>query len=75
MCMDVTDVRADRMLRGGLLALAAAGIGRFILMNQRVLSGNVLDGAVGFLYGVAIALMLVGIVKKARRKREPSRLR
>ena len=50
----------------GLLALALAGIVRFLIARNTAWPESVTDPVNGFLYGVAIGAMLLGIWRQSR---------
>jgi hypothetical protein len=49
----------------GMMCMAVAGSSRLFL--QRFVHGDLADGVMGFLYGVAIAAMLLGLIMQRRR--------
>jgi hypothetical protein len=53
-------------IRMGLVALILASLSKWFLQPGARLSDGWTDGITGFLYGVAIGLMLLGIWRKAR---------
>ncbi|MES2179683.1 MAG: hypothetical protein V4550_17625 [Gemmatimonadota bacterium] len=57
----------DRMITLGLILLAVAGVGSYIIQKKLQLPESVADPATGFLYGVAIAVTVLGIRGRARR--------
>ena len=50
----------------GFLALAVANIGKFLLERHTSMAEGPRDGLSGFLMGVAIALLLLGIWRMGR---------
>jgi len=50
----------------GLIALAVANAGKFLLERHTAIAEGPRDGISGFLFGVAIALMLLGIWRMQR---------
>jgi hypothetical protein len=58
------------IIRLGYLAFALAGLSRlFLRPNFLHLSENASDGIMGFLYGMAIALLLMGVWQQGRARR------
>jgi hypothetical protein len=55
-------------LRLGLLAFAAAEMAKFLLERHTSLAEGPRDGLLGFLFGAAIALMLLGIWRMGRQR-------
>lgn len=56
------------LIRLGLLFLVAASLSRWLAHPTFRLSESAIDGVVGMLYGVSIALMLLGLYLKGRRR-------
>ena len=52
----------------GFIALAVANIGKFLLERHTSMAEGPRDGLSGFLFGVAIALMLLGIWRMGRQR-------
>jgi hypothetical protein len=55
------------MIRIGLLCLVLASLSHWFLHPSANFSAGLIDGAQGFLYGVSIAFLLLGL-KKSRRQ-------
>ena len=53
-------------LQAGLIFLGVASLAKWFLQPASGLSEDWTDGAVGFLYGVSISLMLLGIWRNGR---------
>ena len=51
----------DRLLTLGLVALAAAGGGSYLVQRKLGVPEAAADAVSGFLYGVAITLLLLGL--------------
>lgn len=61
-------------VRIGLVALVVALVTRTLVTRTPRLAGDWVDGGVGFLFGVAIAAMLVGLSRGGlRRPHNPGR--
>ena len=58
--------RLSRLTTFGLAVLALAGIVRFLTERKTTLPESVTDPVNGFLYGVAIGAMLLGIWRQSR---------
>ena len=56
----------NRVLRIGLIALAVAGVASYVVQRKSGLPATVADAVSGFVYGVAIGTMLLGIVVRLR---------
>jgi peptidoglycan/LPS O-acetylase OafA/YrhL len=56
----------SRLTTFGLIALALAGIVRFLTERHTAWPESVTDPVNGFLYGVAIGAMLLGIWRQSR---------
>ena len=56
----------DRIARLGLLFLAVANVTTFMVMRHTALSEHVVDPLVGFLHGVAITTLLLGVYRQTR---------
>ena len=56
----------NRFITVGLIALAAASVSRYLLERKLDVAESISDPVVGFLYGVAIAAMLVGIRRQVK---------
>jgi hypothetical protein len=56
----------DRITRLGFVFLAVANIATFILTRHTSLSEHVVDPLAGFLHGVAIATLLLGLYRQTR---------
>jgi len=54
------------MMIAGCIALAVANVTQFFLQRNHVYSESVTDGVTGFLFGVAIATLLLSIVLRKR---------
>jgi hypothetical protein len=54
----------------GMLFMALAGISNFWFRHHSPVSENAGDGIMGFLYGVAIGTLLIGIWRRGRQRRE-----
>jgi hypothetical protein len=48
-------------MRAGMLSLILASLARWFLHPSAGLSANVVDATTGFLYGLAIAFLLLGL--------------
>jgi hypothetical protein len=59
----------------GLMALAAANVGSYIVQRKLHLPENTADGLSGFFMGTAIAIMLLGIWVNARHLHDKGKLR
>lgn len=59
-------------IRIGLVLLALANIGRLLTIHR---PGSFTDAAVGMLYGMSIALLLLGLIRKNRCSRSTAGLR
>ena len=59
----------NRVLQIGLIALALANIASYVLQRKSGLPESVADPLTGFVYGVAIALALLGVILRARAPR------
>jgi hypothetical protein len=57
---------SSRLTTFGLVALALAGIVRFLTERHTTLPESVIDPVNGFLYGVAIGALLLGIWRQSR---------
>jgi hypothetical protein len=55
-----------RLARVGLVFLALANVITFIVTRHTALSAHVVDPLVGFLQGVAITTLLLGVYRQAR---------
>jgi hypothetical protein len=58
--------RLDRIACLGFVFLAVANIVTFILTRHTSLSEHVVDPLIGFLHGVAIATLLLGVYRQTR---------
>ena len=56
----------NRLTMFGLLGLTLANVGSFWVQRHTALSERVSDPLVGFLYGAAIAMTLLGIWRQGR---------
>lgn len=56
------------LIKGGLVALLLASVATYLIRRTHGVSESVADPVSGFLYGVAIMTMLVGIRAQARAK-------
>ena len=56
----------NRVLQLGLIALALASITSYLVQRKSGLPESVADPVSGFVYGVAIALTLLGVSMRAR---------
>jgi hypothetical protein len=59
--------------RIGLVTLILANLSRWFLHPTARLAENLTDGTTGFLFGVSIACLLLGIVMNHRRSQTSSR--
>ena len=59
-----------RVLVLGLYALVVASVGGYVVENKLALPESVTDPLRGFLHGVAIATLLVGVYLMGRARRE-----
>lgn len=59
-------VKANVMMAVGLVLLVVANLGSYVLHRGQQFSEDVADGGSGFLFGLAIATLLLGIAKGAR---------
>lgn len=64
--MRIHQRRPNKLLAAGLMALAVANTLGYLLRRTPALSESVTDPVSGFLYGVAIALVLIGIRRQVR---------
>jgi heme A synthase len=66
---------ASRVLVLGLVALVVASVGGYVVERKLALPESVADPLRGFLHGVAIALLLLGVyqVRRARPGAGPRR--
>jgi hypothetical protein len=64
------ETRPRLIMTIGLACLALGGLARLFLKPGPHLSANLLDGMTGFLYGVAIALLLLNLAVNRGRGRE-----
>jgi hypothetical protein len=60
----------NRLLVVGLMALVVANVGSYVIQRKLALPESIADPVIGFLYGVAIATMLLGIRLRARSLRD-----
>lgn len=58
------------LLRVGLMALVVANVGSYLIRRTLALPESVADPVSGFLFGVAIAAMLIGLHRQARAHRD-----
>lgn len=58
--------RPQAILTLGLVALALANVGSYLVQRKLDVPENLADGISGFLMGVAIATLLLGIWMKSR---------
>lgn len=58
----------SRFLALGLVALAVANVGGYLVDRKLGVPESVADPLRGFLYGVAIALTLLGVYLRGRRR-------
>ena len=56
------------MIGIGLVFLILASLSKWFLHRSASLSQNFVDGATGFLYGIAIGAMLLGLYLYSRRR-------
>lgn len=66
MCMQQPGSDPNRLLTVGLMALVIANVGSWVIQRKLVLPESIADPVVGFLYGIAIAMMLFGIRLRSR---------
>ena len=59
--------RPDVMIRLGLLAMAVGGLLRLFVHPAEEIWRDRLDGVTGFLMGITIAAILMGLAKRRRR--------
>lgn len=64
MCMHAEGHNQNKLLPLGMMALAVANVGGYVM--RRTMPKSIADPVSGFLLGVAIALMLIGIVSQRR---------
>ena len=58
--------RAEGLLRIGYAALIVASLAQWFLRPGPHLGGDAVDGAKGFLYGIAIGSLLLGLWQRRR---------
>ncbi len=56
----------DRFYVVGLFALVLANVTKYIFERKLMISESISDPVIGFLYGIAIAAMLVGIRRQRK---------
>ena len=66
MCLTASRTAPNRMLSAGMTALVIANVGSYVLRQKLAVPDSFTDPVSGFLYGVAIAAMLIGIRRRAR---------
>jgi hypothetical protein len=66
MCVQQPGSDPNRLLTAGLMALVMANVGSWVIQRKLALPESIADPVIGFLYGVAIALMLFGIRLRSR---------
>ena len=66
------NVNPFSVTRIGLVFLILANVSRYFLKRSGSVSESVADGATGFLFGVAIATLLLGVWLKSRRGAPPN---
>jgi hypothetical protein len=59
-------MKADVVTTVGLVLLIVANLGNYFLHRANQFSETVADGGSGFLFGLAIGTLLLGIAMKAR---------
>lgn len=60
----------NRMIKIGMLAMIPAGLSRLFLHPSAGVTENMLDGVNGFLYGISIGGMMLGIWIRGRQRRD-----
>ena len=60
-------MKMNKPIRIGLIFLILASAARWFLRPSAALSEDLVDGLTGFLYGVCIATLLLGIWRASRR--------
>lgn len=69
--------RLNYMVRSGLLMFCLGGLLRLFVHPTPRLSASLIEGVIGFLYGLSVVLLCGGVVLKNRNRRcasEPSPL-
>jgi hypothetical protein len=61
----------NRMMKIGLLFLSVASASRWFLHSSAALSEQMADAMMGFLYGIAISCLLLGIWCRGRGRSTP----
>ena len=64
----------SRVLTLGFFLIAIANIGSYVVQRKLHLSESLSDGISGFLMGVAITTMLIGVWMQGRQRRGRGRL-
>ncbi len=68
-------IRPRAILTLGFIALALANAGSYLVQRKLAVPENLADGISGFLMGVAISTMLIGIWMNGRELRANRKLR
>ena len=68
-------LKPPTVIRLGLVGLVLANLSRWYATKHLVFTEDVTDGLNGFLYGIAIALMLLGIWMQGRPEDQTARRR
>jgi hypothetical protein len=61
-------LKNQTVLAIGMMAMAIAGTANLFLRRHLPLSENAADAIIGFLYGIAISTMLLGIWRRGRER-------
>jgi hypothetical protein len=56
----------DTLMRFGMATLIVANVARYLLHPTPVIGEDLIDGAVGFLFGVAIGTLLLSVWRRGR---------
>jgi hypothetical protein len=70
MCMYAEGQSSNTLLRAGLVALVVANVGSYLIHRTLALPESIADPVSGFLFGVAIAAMLIGLRRQAGARRD-----
>ena len=62
--------RSNKLVTLGLVALAVAQVGNYVIQRKLAWPESVADPVSGLLYGVAIGISLLGIAARARELRK-----
>ena len=74
MCLHAQNEQPNKLLTLGMMALVVANVGGYVIRRKLGLPESVADPVSGFLFGVAIALTLIGVRRQVRgRKNGDSR--